>query len=329
MPNPHFYPDIEPYETGTLKVDDIHTLYWEQCGNRDGEPVIFLHGGPGAGCSTKDRCFFDPSFFRIILFDQRGAGRSEPLGELRSNSIDDLVNDIETLREMLGIKTWHVFGGSWGSTLSLYYAQEKPASCRTLTIRGIWLLRDEEIEWWLYGMRLIQPERWKIFAEHLPEEDRHDLLEGYWKKFNSPDREEALAAAKVWSVYEGSSCTMEPNLDFETAFHNDNKAYCLARLEAHYFRNVRLEPDDLLLKRVDVIRHIPTFIVHGRWDIVCPVASAVDLHELWPESTLVIVSNAGHSSHEQGITKELVAATNRIKTTGSPVLPVSNSSHNP
>ena len=169
-------------------------------------------------------------------------------------------------------------------------------------------------------MRLIQPERWKVFAEHLPVEDREDLLEGYWKKFNSEDREEALAAAKVWSVYEGSSCTMEPNLDFETAFHDDNKAYCLARLEAHYFRNVRLEPDDLLLRRVDVIRHIPTFIVHGRWDIVCPVASAVDLHELWPESSLVIVSNAGHSSHEQGITKELVAATNRIKLTGKPTL---------
>ncbi len=320
MANPHFFPEIEPYETGTLKVDDIHTLYWEECGNRDGEPVIFLHGGPGAGCSTKDRCFFDPAFFRIILFDQRGAGRSSPLGELRNNTIDDLVNDIETLREHRGIETWHVFGGSWGSTLSLYYAQEKPAACRTLTIRGIWLLRDEEIQWWLYGMRLIQPERWKVFAEHLPEEDRGDLLEGYWKKFNSEDRGEALAAAKVWSVYEGSSCTMEPNLDFETAFHNDNKAYCLARLEAHYFRNVRLEPDNLLLRRVDVIRHIPTFIVHGRWDIVCPVASAVDLHELWPESSLVIVSNAGHSSHEQGITKEMVAATNRIKDTGVPTL---------
>jgi len=318
MPNPHFYPDIEPYETGTLKVDDIHTLYWEQCGNPEGEPVIFLHGGPGAGCSTKDRCFFDPAFFRIILFDQRGAGRSRPLGELRNNSIDDLVSDIEALREHLSVKTWHVFGGSWGSTLSLYYSQERPSSCRTLTIRGIWLLRDMEIEWWLYGMRLIQPERWKVFAEHLPPEDHEDLLEGYWKKFNSEDKAEAIAAAKVWSVYEGSSCTMEPNLDFETAFHDDNKAYCLARLEAHYFRNVRLEPDDLLLRRVDVIRHIPTFIVHGRWDIVCPVASAVDLHELWPESTLVIVPNAGHSSHEQGITKELVAATDRIKNTGSP-----------
>lgn len=320
MANIHFFPEIEPYETGNLKVDDLHTLYWEQCGNPSGEPIIFLHGGPGAGCSTYDRRFFDPSHFRIVLFDQRGAGRSRPMGELTHNTIDHLVDDIETLRKQLGIETWHVFGGSWGSSLSLYYAQEKPDSCRTLTIRGIWLLRDEEIEWWLYGMRLIQPERWKVFAEHLPEADRSDLLEGYWKKFNSPNRNEALKAAQIWSVYEGSSCTMEPNPVFEAAFHDENKAWCLARLEAHYFRNVRLDPDDLLLKRVDVIRHIPTFIVHGRWDIVCPVASAVDLHELWPESSLVIVPDAGHSSHEPGLTRELVAATNRIKEKGTPLI---------
>jgi proline iminopeptidase len=167
-------------------------------------------------------------------------------------------------------------------------------------------------------MRLVQPERWKVFSEHLPEEDRADLLEGYWKKFNSEDRAEALAAALVWSVYEGASCTMLANPEFEAFFHDENKAWCVARLEAHYFRNVRLNPEDLLLKRVDSIRHIPTFMVHGRYDIVCPVASAVDLHELWPESSLVIVPDAGHSSHEPGITKELVAATNRIRDSGTP-----------
>ena len=318
MANEHFYPEIEPFNRGELKVDELHTMYWEQCGNPEGEPIVFLHGGPGAGSTETDRRFFDPKHFCITLFDQRGGGRSEPPGELRNNSIDDLVGDIEMLREYLGVETWHVFGGSWGSTLALYYAQERPASCRTLTLRGIWLLRDEEIKWWLYGMRLVQPERWKVFAEHLPQEDRGDLLEGYWKKFNSDDRAEAIAAALVWSVYEGASCTLLPNPEFEAFFHDENKAWCVARLEAHYFRNVRLNPDDLLLRRVDSIRHIPTFMVHGRYDIVCPVASAVDLHEVWPESSLVIVPDAGHSSHEPGITKELVAATNRIRETGTP-----------
>jgi len=320
MANEHFYPEIEPYVSGMMPVDDIHTIYWEECGNPDGEPVVFLHGGPGAGATQTDRRFFDPAFFRIILFDQRGTVRSTPQGETKNNSIEDLVRDIEQLREERGIDTWHVFGGSWGSTLSLYYAQEYPSSCRTLTIRGIWLLRDEEIQWWLYGMRLVQPERWKVFSEHLPVEDRGDLLEGYWKKFHSEDADEARQAAKIWSVYEGASCTLLPNPEFEAFFHDLDKAWCTARLEAHYFRNVRLEPDDLLLKRVDTIRHIPTFIVHGRYDIVCPVASAVDLHERWPESSLVIVPDAGHSSHEPGITKELIAATNRIRETGVPTL---------
>jgi len=303
-----------------MPVDDIHTIYWEECGNPDGEPILFIHGGPGAGATQTDRRFFDPEAFRVILFDQRGTVRSTPQGETKNNSIDDLVRDIEQLRVERGVETWHVFGGSWGSTLSLYYAQSCPDSVRTLTIRGIWLLRDEEIEWWLYGMRLVQPERWKVFAEHLPESDRDDLLEGYWKKFHSEDRAEALEAAKVWSVYEGASCTLLPNPEFEAHFHDAEKAWCTARLEAHYFRNVRLDPDDLLLQNVERIRHIPTFIVHGRYDIVCPVASAVDLHERWPESSLVIVPDAGHSSHEPGITKELVAATNRIRDNGSPVL---------
>ncbi|MBT4051765.1 MAG: prolyl aminopeptidase, partial [Bacteroidetes Order II. Incertae sedis bacterium] len=271
MANQHFYPEIEPYKSGMMPVDDIHTIYWEECGNPDGEPILFIHGGPGAGATETDRRFFDPSYFRIVLFDQRGTVRSTPQGETQNNSIDDLVRDIEQLRTELGIKTWHVFGGSWGSTLSLYYSQECPSSCRTLTIRGIWLLRDEEIQWWLYGMRLVQPERWKVFSEHLPVEDRDDLLEGYWKKFHSEDRDEAREAARIWSVYEGASCTLLPNPEFEAFFHDLDKAWCTARLEAHYFRNVRLDPDDLLLQRVDTIRHIPTFIVHGRYDIVCPV----------------------------------------------------------
>ncbi|MDA0682855.1 MAG: prolyl aminopeptidase [Bacteroidetes bacterium] len=326
MANEHFYPEITPIRSGMLPVDDLHTLYWEECGNPKGEPIVFIHGGPGAGATETDRRFFDPSHFRVILFDQRGAPRSTPPGEVRENTIDHLVQDIETLREYMGIDTWHVFGGSWGSTLSLYYAQERPASVRTLTIRGIWLLRDEEIQWWLYGMRLIQPERWKVFAEHIPEDQRGDLLEAYWNLFHDEDKDVAREAARVWSVYEGASCTLMSNPEFEAFFHDLDKAWCAARLESHYFRNVRLDPDDLLLQRVDAIRHIPTFIVHGRYDIVCPVASALDLHERWPESSLVIVPDAGHSSHEPGITRELVAATDRIRDTGTPTLARANRS---
>ncbi len=318
MANEHFYPEIEPFATGRLDVGSIHTIYWEQVGNPDGEPILFLHGGPGAACTTTDRRFFDPGRFRVILFDQRGCGRSRPVGELTDNSIDDLVSDIESLRDHLGIDTWHIFGGSWGSTLTLYYSQEKPESCRSLILRGIWLLRDEEIDWWLYGIRSIQPELWEKFAGHLEEDERSDLLEGYWKRFNGENREEAIDAAKAWSLYEGSCCTLLPNEEFTSHFEDEGICWSMARLEAHYFRNVRFDPGDLLLRRIDSIRHIPAFIVHGRYDIVCPVKNAVDLHEAWPEAALVIVPDAGHSSHEPGITRELVAATDRVARFGNP-----------
>ncbi len=320
MVNEHFFPPIEPFATGELTVDSTHTLYWEQCGTQGGEPVLFIHGGPGAGCSAFDRRFFDPSRFRAILFDQRGCGRSTPLGELRDNNIDHLVADIEKLRESLDIDTWHVFGGSWGSTLSLYYAQEHPQRCRSLVLRGIWLLRDEEIDWWLYKMGWIQPELWRRFAEHLPENERDDLLEGYWKRLTGEDRPAALAAAVEWSIYEGSCCTLLPNEEFSSAFGEQEMAWNLARLEAHYFRNCRFQPDRLLLDRVERIRNIPAFAVHGRYDIVCPVKSALDLKAVWPEASYVIVPDAGHSSHEPGITRELVAAMGRIASHGSPVL---------
>ncbi|MCA8973681.1 MAG: prolyl aminopeptidase [Planctomycetes bacterium] len=322
MANPHFYPSIEPFTRGELAVDSPHVLYWEQCGRPDGEPILFLHGGPGAGCTATDRRFFDPEHFRVVLFDQRGCGRSRPVGELDGNSPQHLVADIERLRCELGIETWHVFGGSWGSTLALLYAEEHPAACRSLTVRGIWLLRDEEVDWWLYGMRLIQPERWREFAEHLDESARADLLEGYWQALCGDDRRAALAAAAQWARYEIASCTLLPNPEFVEHFADEEVAWAVARLEAHYFRNVRLEPHDRLLLRADRIRRIPTFIVHGRYDIVCPVKSAVDLHRALPGSGLVIVEDAGHSSHEPGITRQLVAATDRIRDTGSPVLPM-------
>ncbi len=320
MANAHFFPAIESYASGELAVDDRHTLYWEECGNPNGEPILFVHGGPGAGCSTQDRCFFDPEFFRIVLVDQRGCGRSRPSGELRDNSIAHLVADMERLRVDRGIQTWHVFGGSWGSTLALCYAIVHPEACRSLVLRGIWLMRREEIDWWFYHIRMLQPEIWQPFAEHLPAKDRDDILEGYWRLLTGEDKQAALAAARVWSVYEGSCCTLLPNKEFAGAFATDEVAWPLARLEALYFRNALNLPDDFILGRVDRIRHIPAFMVHGRYDIVCPIKTAIDLHQVWPEAKLVVVPDAGHSSHEPGITKELVAATRRIQKHGSPVL---------
>jgi len=318
MANEYFYPAIEPYEKGTMKVDDPHVLYWEQCGNPKGEPMVFLHGGPGAGCTEIDRRFFDPAHFRIVLLDQRGSGRSRPVGDLTNNTMADTARDIEQLREQLGIERWHVFGGSYGSTISLYYSQEFPQRCKSLTLRGIWLLRQEEIDWWLYRVRMIQPEIWNTFAGFIPENERHDLLEAYWKRLTGEDRALALEAAKHWSIYEGSCCTLLPNEEFTNEFAKPDTAWAIARLEAHYLRNVNPKPETLLLDRVERIRHIPAFAVHGRYDIVCAIKNLIDLKDAWPELDWAVAPDAGHSSHEPGITRELVAATNRIAKTGSP-----------
>lgn len=317
MANEHFHAAREPFATGMLPVDELHTLYYERCGNPDGIPILFVHGGPGAGCSEQDRCFFDADAFHAVLFDQRGCGRSTPVGELRDNTIAHLIGDIEALRRELGIDRWHVFGGSWGSTLSLAYAQAHPDRVQSLTLRGIWLLTQAELRWWLYDMGWIQPERWRAFAEPIPEAERDDLLEAYWRRLTGPDRALALEAARRWSIYEGSSCTLLPNPEFSAAFGQDELAWNLARLEAHYFRT-GIEPDDALLAGVPRIRSIPAFAVHGRYDIVCPVRSLDQLCAAWPELDAVIVPDAGHSSHEPGITAELVAATERIARSGSP-----------
>jgi len=318
MVNAHFFPPIEPFASGILKVDTPHELYWEQCGNPQGEPILFLHGGPGAGCSAEDRRFFDPAHFRIVLFDQRGSGRSRPVGDLTDNTMTATVRDIEQLRELLGIERWHVFGGSYGSTIALFYAQECPARCKSLVLRGIWLLRQEEIDWWLYQVRMIQPELWREFAGYIPEAERGDLLEAYWKRLTGEDREQALEAARRWATYEISSCTLLPNPEFAEHFANPDTAWSIARLEAHYFRNLKPDPDTVLLDRVDRVRKIPAFAVHGRYDIVCAVKNLIDLAERWPELDTQVSPDSGHSSHEPGITKELVAATNRIAATGSP-----------
>jgi proline iminopeptidase len=318
MANEFFYPPIEPFQTGLFEVDSPHSIYWEQCGNPDGDPVLFLHGGPGAGCSETDRLFFDPDHYRIVLFDQRGCGRSGPVGDLSNNSMADTARDIEQLRQLLGIEKWHVFGGSYGSTMSLYYAQEFPQRCKSLVIRGIWMLRAEEIQWWLYQVGKIQPETWKTFAEFIPPEERDDLLEAYWKRLTGDDQELAHAAAKHWAMYEILCCTLIPNEAFASHFADPDVAWAVARLEAHYFRNVRPEPDSQLLDRVGKIRHIPAFAVHGRYDVICPIKSLFDLVNVWPELDYEVAPQSGHSSHEPEITRELVAAMDRIVETGSP-----------
>lgn len=321
MANEHFYPVIEPYASGWLAVDGRHEIYWEQCGTGSGIPILFVHGGPGAGCSAFDRRFFDPDAFRVVLVDQRGSGRSRPAGELRDNTADHLVGDIERLRRELGIDTWHVFGGSWGSTLAMYYAQRHPDRIRSLVLRGIWLLRDGELRWWFHDVRWVQPELWRAFAEHIPEGERGDLLEAYWRRLTGDDRDAARAAARAWSIYEGSGCTLLPNPEFAGMFAEDAMAWNLARLEAHYMRNARFTPDTRLLDDVGRIRDIPAFAVHGRYDLVCPVRNLDDLRRAWPELDWEIVPDAGHSSHEPGITRALVAATRRIAASGSPVRP--------
>ena len=320
MAPPGLHPAVEPFHSERLPVSPLHTLYFEQCGNPDGIPVLFVHGGPGAGCSATDRRFFDPRAFRVVLVDQRGAGRSTPLGELTDNTIDALVADFECIRERLGIGRWHVFGGSWGSTLGLYYAERHPERVLSLCLRGIWLLRQLEVDWWLYGLRALAPDLWRAFAEHLPADRRADLLEGYWQLFHSPDLAVARAAAKAWATYEGAACTLLPNPEFLSLLTNDTTSWALARLEAHYLRNQRFSPDDRLLRDVQRIRHIPAFVVHGRYDLVCPLVGADDLHRAWPEASYVVVDDAGHSSHEPGIARQLVAAMDRVARTGSPCL---------
>lgn len=324
MPRSELFPSIEPFETGYLPVDDLHTLYWEQCGSPRGVPVLFLHGGPGAGASPTHRRFFDPSHYRIVIVDQRGAGRSMPLGSVDRNTTDLLVGDLETLRRLLGIERWFLFGGSWGSTLALAYAQAHPDRCAGLILRGIFLMRAAEIEWFLYGMRRIFPEAWTAFAGHVPPDERGDLLEAYWRRLDSADRAVRVAAARAWSRYEGACSSLLPSPEPAAATGTaavvaaamtaeDGSALGLARIEAHYFRANRLDPEDRLLRDIDRIRHLPAIIVQGRYDIVCPIATADDLRRAWPEAEYQIVPNAGHSAMEPGIRAALVQASERFK----------------
>lgn len=311
------FPPIEPYATGFLAADDIHTLYWEECGNPQGAPVVFLHGGPGAGAGPTQRRFFDPQDWRIIIFDQRGAGRSKPFAETRRNDTALLVADMEMLREQCGVRRWHLFGGSWGSTLALAYAQAHPGRCLSLTLRGIYLATPRQIDWFLYGMRTIFPEAWEVFASHVPVAQRGDLLAAYSALLNDPDPAVHMQAARIWAQYERSCARLLPGADgMRLAAAGDDNDLAIARIEAHYFTHNGFTPPTKLLDDIDRMRKIPAVIVQGRYDVVCPVDTAYDLHRVWPEADFRIIPDAGHSALEPGIRSALIEATERFKGIG-------------
>ncbi|RUL73991.1 prolyl aminopeptidase [Dyella choica] len=308
------YPEIEPYDAGQLRVSDLHTLYYEQSGNPNGKPVVFLHGGPGGGTNPKCRRFFDPAIYRIVLFDQRGCGKSTPHAELTDNTTWHLVADIECLREHLGIARWQVFGGSWGSTLSLAYAQAHPDKVSELVLRGIFMLRRWELEWFYQqGCDALYPDAWETYLAAIPATEHGDLMSAYHRRLTSPDAQVRLNAARAWSVWEGATSFLYQDEAYIHSSGEDEFALAFARIECHYFVNGGFfEHDDQLLRNVERIRRIPTVIVQGRYDVVCPMRSAWDLHRAWPEADLRVVQDAGHSAFEPGITHELVEATDRF-----------------
>lgn len=307
------FPPISPYSTGFLEVNDIHSLYWEQSGNPDGVPVLLLHGGPGAGATPTHRRFFDPDHYRIIIFDQRGAGRSTPLGCLEDNTLPELVGDIEALRERLNIERWHLFGGSWGSTLALAYSQQYPQRCIGMILRGIFLLEQTEVDWFLYGMKMIFPEAWEQFAAVIPEEGHDDLLRAFHERLTSPDDKARMGAAIAWSLYEGACSSLLPNYETITTDEQKSHALALARLESHYFLKHVIPAEDSLLNGIDKIRHIPATIIHGRYDIICPIATAHRLHEIWPEADYIVVPDGGHSALDPAIRSRLIEATENAR----------------
>ncbi len=310
--NPHsqhsLYPEIQPFRQGFLPLDSIHTMYWEESGNPNGVPVVFLHGGPGAGSSPAHRRLFDPSYYRIVIYDQRGAGRSTPLGEIHDNTTIHLINDLEFLRQHLGIDHWLVFGGSWGSTLALTYAETHPERCLGLILRGIFLCRKSEIDWFLYGLRNLFPEAWQKLVEPLSEDERHDILAAYYQRLLNPDPEIHMPAARSWGIYEGSCSTLLPNPSVVNYFASDTVALGLARMEAHYFTHNIFLPENSILNNVHKLHNIPATIVQGRYDAVCPIISADDLHQAWPQAEYIVIDDAGHSVWEPGIQSALMHA---------------------
>jgi len=311
------YPETKPYDSGHIRVSDVHQLYYEQCGNPNGKPVVFLHGGPGAGLDPDYRRFFDPEAYRVILFDQRGAGRSIPHASLDDNTTWHLVEDIEKIREHFGVEQWLVFGGSWGSTLSLAYAETHPERVRGLVLRGIFLCRPQEIRWFYednHGASAIFPETWEQYVRIIPEAERGDMIGAYYRRLTSDDEAVRREAAHAWSIWEASALKLLPDQKVIEEFTEPEMAIALARIECHYFvNNCFFETNNYLLEHIDRIRHIPAVIVHGRYDVICPVMNAWDLHRAWPEASLRIIPDAGHASTEPGIVNALVESTDSFR----------------
>jgi len=307
------YPKIEPYSTGMLSVSDLHTIFWERAGNPNGQPVIVIHGGPGGGSQPGYRQYFDPKKFDIIQFDQRGCGKSIPYAELVENNTQNSVSDIEALREHFGIDRWHVFGGSWGSTLSLIYAQNHPNKTLSLTLRGIFMCRKSELHWFYQqGASHIFPDAFEPYQNHIPVAEQHDLIAAYYARLTSENAEVRRAAAKEWTRWEMATSRLFPDSEYLDKAEDLDFAVAFARIESHYFINGIFLEDGHILHNCDKIQHIPATIVQGRYDMVCPTVSAWELHKQLPNSNLIIVPDAGHSMGETGIARELVNATNGI-----------------
>ena len=308
------YPAISPYATHRLQVSALHNIYVEESGNPQGKPVVFVHGGPGGGTEPWQRQFFDPAKYRIVLFDQRGCGKSTPFAELKENTTWDLVADMEVIRAHLKIEQWVVFGGSWGSTLGLAYAEAHPARTKALVLRGIFLLRQLEIDWFYQqGTSFIFPDQWEAYRDAIPEAERGDFVAAYYKRLTSPDAAVRAAAAKAWSTWEGATSKLLVNSDMIARYGNDTFADAFARIECHYFTHKGwFEVEDQLLRDVPKIRQIPAVIVQGRYDVVCPMKSAWDLHRAWPEAQFVVVPDAGHAASEKGTLSALIEATDKF-----------------
>ncbi len=307
------YPKIKPYVTHTLRVQDPHRLHVEECGSPEGIPVLFVHGGPGAGCSPVHRCFFDPEKYRIILFDQRGCGKSTPHASLKNNTTQDLLADMEFIREHLGVDKWLLFGGSWGSTLSLVYAQAHPGRVLGLVLRGIFLCRPHEIRWFYQeGASHIFPDYWQDYLKPIAQAERGDLLGAYYRRLTSENEVARMAAAKAWAKWEGRTSTLHPSKTVVEHFSEPHNALSLARIECHYFRHDSFLEPDQILRDAGRLRGIPGVIVQGRYDVVCPMQSAWDLHHAWPDAELQIIPDAGHSALETGIIDALVRATDNM-----------------
>ena len=300
------YPPLMPFASGMLPLDGLHQMYWEQCGLPEGQPVLYLHGGPGDGCAPARRQLFDPGFYRAVLFDQRGSGRSVPRGELRDNTTLHLIDDIECLRVHLGIERWLVFGGSWGSTLALAYAQAHPHRVQGLILRGIFLGRQSEIDWFLHGMGQFYPEEWQRFVSPIPQAERQDLLQAYYRRLCNPDPAVHLPVCRSWGRYEAACVAIRQNPEAITRASSEYVSLSLARLEAHYFVHRIFLPEGQLLQQIDRIRHLPAVIVQGRYDLVCPPVTACELARHWPEADFQLVEMAGHSLWEGGILQLLM-----------------------